>query len=133
MLIGLDFDGVIIDCVDVENYWEEDIFEFEPVSDGVIELLDTNRVSLILTGRDDLLSVLLWIAKYAPGYCGEINSAENFGGSKGIYCRWKGVDVFVDDSEDWCRDLERWGVRVLRFDKNVFGCPKKLLESYGYV
>jgi hypothetical protein len=133
MLIGLDFDGVILDYRGVENYWEEDIFEFEPVSDGVIELLETNKIGLILTGRKDLVPVLAWISEYAPSYYGEINSAENFGRSKGLYCVWKGVDIFVDDSDEWCLDLESWGVNFLKFDKDKFKCPKELLEISGYI
>lgn len=133
MLIGLDFDGVILDYEDVDDYWKIDVFEFKPVSEGVIELLNENKVGLILTGREDLLPVLLWVAKYAPGYCGEINSAESFGGSKGLYCKWRGVDLFVDDSDKWCDDIRRWGVKVLQFSKERFGCPKRMLMFFGYL
>lgn len=129
--IGLDFDDVILDIRG--DYDIKDILSIHPVSDGVIELLQNNQVVLICTGRQNLVDVLLWIEKCCPLYIGEIQSAVAWDGSKGIYCKYRGIDVFVDDVGYWVNEINAWGVKVLQFNKDRDKCPKLLLEKEGWL
>lgn len=130
MVIGLDFDNVI---VQTGEEWGKLAVATSPVSEGVIDLLDSNTVALILTGRDDLLPVFDWIKVWAPDWRGEIHSAQLWGGRKGPYLAFRKVNVFVDDMPEYVEDIRKCGVPVLHFAKEVHYCPKKLLEQEGYL
>ncbi len=129
--IGFDFDNVILDIK--SDYDLEDISSVASVSDGVIDLLQSNKVVLICTARRNLVDVLLWIEKWCSLYKGEIQSVATWGGSKGMYCAYKGIDVFVDDQEYWKDEIEEWGVKCLHFVKDRDKCPKLLLENEGWL
>lgn len=129
MIIGLDFDNVI---AETGEDWEGLTLETPPVSDGVIDLLNNNFVSLILTGREDLHPVFEWVSVWAPKWEGEIHSAQSWAGRKGPYLSLRKVTVFVDDLPEYVEDIRESDVPVLHFIKELHHCPKQLLESEGY-
>lgn len=130
MIIGLDFDNVI---AETGEDWEGLTIKTQPVSDGVVDLLNNNFVSLILTGREDLHPVFEWVSVWAPKWEGEIHSAQSWEGRKGPYLAFRQVNIFVDDMLQYVEDIRESGVSVLHFVKEVHCCPKKLLAQEGYL
>lgn len=130
MRIGLDFDKVI---VDIGKEYDSSDNGAQLVSEGAIELLQSNDVATIITKRKDLITVIDWLVENALKWDGELQSSISWGESKGLCCLPRDADVFLDDGQYHVDDIQEQGIEAFLFTKEENGCPKKFLQEKGYL
>lgn len=138
MVIGSDFDGVIADTYsllqagyDLDSILRDDfdVRVIQPLSSGMIQLLNDNRISAVVTARDVLTPVYKWLSHYAPGYKGIIQSSKVWNDSKALACFIHGIDVFIDDDPVWIEEISNAGIRALHFQRHLHEDPCMILKG----
>lgn len=136
MVIGSDFDGVIADTYsllqagyDLDSILRDDfdVRVIQPLSSGMIRLLNDNRISAVITARHVLTPVYKWLSHYAPGYKGVIQSSKVWNDSKALACFVHGIDVFIDDDPMWIEEISNAGIKALHFEKDMCLDPYTLI------
>lgn len=134
-MIGLDFDGVVLDVPRLEKilgkkimleeeFWRIPVKLLHPVK-GVDKVFATGKVGAVVTRRKEHLYVVRWFKFWFGKVLSPIVCVGWFG-DKVLWCKKLRISVFIDDDYSTVKALEQEGISAFWFradrDGDLYDC-----------